>query len=229
MSLLPIKFAGQLRANPKARVDNNWKIPANLDTVSGSDTLSYTTVTGTAVTAFTYAGVVYPLTGVTAGDSASIKSQIYAILRAFEVKPIIKVSYTGGALKFTHVGGAAVTGITIGGTNRTTTRSTTLVTVCDSVINVLGAITPLEVNAGSNAVAGTYAYTGTSATDIATASTIKGAIETAITALSAALTVKVVVDNVAKNFRVTFTGAASLVVKLGGKTTTQKNFTEIFA
>lgn len=223
-----LKFAGQLRANPKARIDNNWKIPADVSAVSGQDTLSYTTVTGTAVTAFTYAGVVYPLTGVTAGDSASIKSQIYAILKAFEVTPVIKVSYAGGALKFTHVGGAAVTGITIGGTSRATTRSTTLATYCDSVINLTGSVTPLDVNGTTNAVSGTYAYTGTSATDVATAASLKGAIETAITALSAALTVSVVVDNVAKNFRITFNGAATLVVKLAGKATTQKNFVEQF-
>lgn len=223
-----LKFAGQLRANPKARIDNNWKIPADISAVSGQDTLSYTAISSKTVTAFTYAGVVYPITGCTVADVASVKSQIYAILRAFEVQPVIKVAYTGGAFKFTHVGGAAVTGVTIDGTSRATTRSTTLAVSCDSVINVLGSVTPLDVNGATNAVSGTYAYTGTSATDIATATSLKGAIETAITALSAALTVKVVVDNVSKTFRVTFNGVASLVVKLGAKATTQKNFVEIF-
>jgi len=223
-----LKFAGQLRANPKARIDNNWKIPADISAVSGQDTLSYTAISSKTVTAFTYAGVVYPIIGCTVADVASVKSQIYAILRAFEVQPVIKVAYTGGAFKFTHVGGAAVTGVTIDGTSRATTRSTTLAVSCDSVINVLGSVTPLDVNGTTNAVSGTYAYTGTSATDIATATSLKGAIETAITALSAALTVKVVVDNVSKTFRVTFNGVASLVVKLAAKATTQKNFVEQF-
>lgn len=223
-----LRTAGQKRANPKARIDNNLKLPLDIAALSGQDTLAYTTASSTAVTAWTYDGVVYPLTGVTANDSASIKAQIYATLRGLEIRPILKVSYAGGQFLLTHVGGAAISGVTIGGTSRTTTRKTTVAAYCDSVINVVGSVTPLGVDAGSNAVSGTYAFTGTSATDLTTAASMKTAIETAITALSAPITVKVVPDNVAKNFRVVFYGAASVVVTLQGTATTQKNFVEIF-
>lgn len=225
-----LRYAGQKRANPNARADNNLKLPLDVMAVSAEDSLSFTTAGTTAVTAFTYDGVVYNIDSFNANDSINLQAAIYAILRTKEVNPILNLGYSGGNITLQHVGGGTISGLTVGGTSRATTRKTTISTICTTVFTKVftGAITPLVVNGTSTAVSGTYAYSGNSSTDATTAASLKSALDTAIGTNGAAVTCTVQIDDVKKGYAIKFYGATSLLVKLAGSFGVQQDIQEKF-
>lgn len=223
------KFAGQLRGNPAAGANNVWKLPQDVKAQSSQDGLVYTAISSVAVTGFTFQGVTYPLTNCTVSTTASVKAQIYAIISGFEVAPVLKVAYSGGAFRLTHVGGGSLTGVTIGGSNRATTRLSNLQVNCNYVARVVDTVSNIVIDGVSTAVANSpFAYTGNSTTDSATAARLKTEVDATLLAASASFTATVATDDVQGNYIVTLYGISNKTISVGGKVAIKTEFRDIF-
>ena len=223
---------GRKRGNPQADVKNFTKFPVSATGVSGKDTLSYTTVAGSSITAFTYEGVVYPLLTVSTADQPKkTRDAILEVLEKYEINAVIKVKYTGGAVVFSHIGEGAITGVTIAGASRATTRLSNVVVKADNVASVVGIIAPMSANGSNTALANTpYAYSGVYATDQTKAALLATDITAALTTLGVTgSTVAVFVDNIKGKFKVTINSVRDNNFSIGGITMTKKNFTEVYA
>lgn len=223
------KTAGQLRGNPSAGANNVWKVPQDITAQSSQDVLNYTATSNKAVTGFTFQGVFYALTGCTVSTVAAIKAQIYAIISAFECAPVLKVTYSGGAFHLIHVGGGAITGVTIDGTNRVTSRLSNLQVNCNYVARVVDTVSNVVIDGTSTAVANSpFAYTGNSATDSVTAARLKTELEATLTAASADFTCTVATDDVQGVYIVTLYGISTKTIAIGGKAAIKTEFRDIF-
>lgn len=225
------KQIGLLRANPTAKIENNLKLPNNIDAVAGKDVLDFTTAGSGAVTAFVFQTVSYNLpAGLIASNVKGIRNAIWDILRGLEVNPEIKVVYSGGVLRFYHVGEGVVSSVTIGGTARTTTRKSTWTVRAKNKAMVVGALVALSVNGVTNALANTpYAYSGVLATDETTAQELEDDIIASMAALTVTGTVSVAVDLAGEGYNVVIDSLSSNIFKLGGTTLSQYDFTDVLA
>lgn len=225
------KQIGLLRANPTAKIDNNLKLPNNIDAVAGKDVLEFTTAGSTAVTAFTFQTVSYALpAGLTASNVKGIRNAIWDILRGLEVNPEIKVVYSGGVLKFYHTGEGVVASVTVGGTARATTRKSTWTVRAKNKATVSGALAALSVNGVLEALVNTpYAYSGVLATDEATGQDLEDDIIAAMATLTATGTVSVTLNFKDEGYDVVIDSLSSNIFKLGATTLSQYDFTDVLA
>lgn len=223
------KFAGQLRGNPSAGVNNVWKIPVDVTAQSSQDTLAFTVPTGIAVTGFTFQGVLYALTGCTVETVSAIKSQIYAIISGFECAPVLKVSYVGGIFNLKHVGGGVLSSVSFGDTPEATTRLSGLQVNCNYLSRVVDTVSNVVIDGTSTAVANSpFAYTGNSNTDSATALRLKTEIEAALTTATAPFTCTVATDDVQGVYIVTLYGISTSTISVGGKVAIKTEFQDVF-
>lgn len=223
---------GRKRGNPQADVKNFTKFPVSVTGVSGKDTLSYTTAGGSSVTAITYDGVIYPLATVgTADQPKKVRDSILQVLEKYEINAVINVKYVGGAVVFYHIGEGTISGVTIAGASRATTRLSNVVVKADNVASVVGIIAPMTANGSSVALANSpYAYSGVYATDQTKAALLATDVAAALTTLGVSgSTVSVFVDNIKGKFKVTINSVRDNDFSIGGITMTKKNFTEIYA
>lgn len=207
---LYVTDGGIERANPEARDTNFLRLQKCDPTASpcldyyegaqaGTDTMVSVTIDGTA----------YPLTTTTTLSQVGVwKAEIEALLAdgtPEEINVIVRAAHDGTDLSFEHQGVKVISAITTSGGAIALTRECAWSGHADYTISVSGAATQLSDGTNSAALAtGTYSWTGTPATDTATAATLKGDIETALGALTVSFVeVTVKVDNVNSEFDVT--------------------------
>jgi hypothetical protein len=185
---------GGKRMNPLAGSTNLWKLSNDLcDCTSDPSCMDFANVAvGTAKTiaSITVDGVVVPVTPTSTADVPALKEALETAIAKYENAPYFELVTNGTNLLIKHYGATVVSSIAwASGGPTTMTRSCELIQVCTFTGQDVGAITPLVVakpDGTTESVAltgGPWAYSGTPATDDATAATLKTAIYNALVAV----------------------------------------------
>ena len=155
----------------------------------------YQVATAGNFTAFVFNGVTYTLeTAIdTATGTADIENAIVAEVSKFEKNVWVKVSYAGGNLTIRHIGDLRLSEVSLsdvgGGSSQSTSNLSNVQQISTlSLYDVFGQIGPLNFNGTNVSLANeTYDWTGTPATDAATATQLGTDIATAFGTLGITL------------------------------------------
>lgn len=232
---------GKLRANPDATTSNNFRTghcdPCPPEAAC-EDTLQITALGSVAAVSFTVNGVVYTFpAGTTLADTAVIEATIAAALAAQgEYDIYVSAVYAGGKLTLSHIGNIALSAFIFNvSTPADIVRNCDVIPVCDYKLSVVDDPGDLSYDggAGQTLAGAPYAFTGTPATDDATALTLAGDIDTAIAATAFAGTAgaaTVEVDSVDGSFIITVNASFDFSkMTLGGRSFVASNCDELFA
>ena len=220
MSLLDEKSIldyGHAIANPLAIYNDSalWQ-PRDKNYVGKNPSEDFYEVATTGnLTAFQFNGTTYTLATplAAATDAAAIQKAIEDEVCKFEKFVWVRVSYASGKLTIRHIGDLRLSQVSIddvgGGAAQATSNLATVVNIADFVCNELqGQIGPLTFDGQSFTLPNeTYSYTGTPATDAATATQLATDITAALVSFSITVigTVSVTVNTATLSFDVAFT------------------------
>lgn len=205
-----VQTYGLLRANPDAQAANNLKLAVCqpcTETLPCLDYYESAATSGHAVTAVSIDGVSHTLTSSTV-TSLDWVDQIRTLLATGdnqEIDVYFNANYEFGVLSVEHIGRRTINSLTINGSAVSFTRQCNTAVFCSNQATVEGSVAALSDGTNSDSLSGgTYNWTGTAATDAATAASLRSDIITALTNLSITyFYVKVKVDNTNEGFKVT--------------------------
>lgn len=205
-----VQTYGLLRANPNAQAENNLKLAVCqpcTETLPCLDYYESAATSGHAVTAVSIDGTSHALTSSTV-TSLDWVDQIRTLLASGttpEIDVYFNANYEFGVLSVEHIGRRTINSLTINGSPVSFTRQCSTAVFCSNQITLDGSIAALSDGTTSDSLAtGTYNWTGTAATDTATAATLRADLITALTNLSVSyFYVKVKIDNNAEKFKIT--------------------------
>lgn len=208
---LYVEDGGLLHANPNATETNFLKLQACDPCNSTAPCLDYyegaVTLTNTMVSV-TIDGTAYPLTTTTQVQNVDTwVAEVKALLLSGtteEINVIVRAAYSGGVLSFEHQGVKTISAITTSGGAIALTRECDKSAHADYSISVVGTIAALNDGTTSDALDNNpYAFSGTPATDAATAATLATDIETALGNISASfVSVTVTVNDIDEDYDV---------------------------
>ena len=233
---------GQLRANPSAVPGGNFMLPAcdNCGTDEGpcEDIISVTAAGSVAAVKVVINGVDYAFpAGTTLDDTTVIENTIADGLKAQgEFNLYVSAVYAGGVLTVTHVGRLALSSFThTVSTTVAADRDCEMVPMCDYSLSVVDDPGDLIYDGSDPETLANapYEFTGTPATDDATAATLATDINDALTAAGVPTgsweTIEVTVDSIEGVFVIKTKATFDFgKVTLGGKSFLQTNCTEDF-
>lgn len=215
---------GTLVANPKADQDNAMRSP-KCDPCTGikmcQDTIEGDVPAGASLVGIVYDQVEEPLKfdAVDVTDNDAVLRSIYYCIKPCEKDISIGFTLDGASFSFTHIGQSTISGLIFSdGTTETTvdtaTRLCDLRNECTYRLNLVGEVADLSYAGNTETLANNpYDFTGTPATDLATAAQLKADIETALTALGQDfISVEVVADADSETFQVDVLGDINTLV-----------------
>lgn len=183
---------------------------------------SFTKVLTTPEKAATFTGVVidsvivsFPAP-VSTTDAKAIEAAIIKALETIEQNIVVDVRFATatGTLTVSHVGQSVISGLRLStAATLATVRKCNFKTVCTSKLSVVGALTSLIYNGVTTALTAAT-WSGTPATNVATAATLAGEITPALVGTSFAVTV--VPNTTTSKFDVTITGDGYFSGSIGG-------------
>ena len=224
--LFQITEYGRLRANPNGNTDHRFVRMSDcpeaatamdelIDTVPNTESVVSMSWEGQTVTFDT------PIL-VTNVDAlkAAIENHLLTNTTAQEYDVRVEVSYGGGDLTVRHYGATTIASLTTDGpATYNFTRKSTLKSYCLLTAYLVGSVPNITINGTDVALAtGTYAYTGTPATDASTAGDLETDIDTALTSESVDYTaVTVEVNDETSSYKVTVRAVRGTVLSAGAK------------
>lgn len=225
---------GRLRANPQARDTNFIKLDNSCSCTPGSaclDTIVKTVAANTTFNSMVYFGETFtPTAPIPVSDTQAIEDFICSVLLKREFDVIVTVKLDGTTLTITHIGQGVIGGITYSNGAGTVTRLCDTAVICEYKSLVVGDVSPLGDGTTSQALANTpYAYSGTTATDDATAATLKDDIESALLAVGIPyISTEVTVNVLAEAYEVSIKAVDGTKIYFGTKQLVACNCEEAF-
>lgn len=190
---LKVTELGGKRMNPLAGSTNMWKLTNDLcDCTSDPTCMDYANVDvnpARTLNEIIVDGVTVPVTATSTANVADLKEALEAAIAPYENAPYFELVVNGDNLLIKHYGATVVSAFGFAaGADATTTRVCGVKKLCTFTGADVGAITPLTLilpdgTTDTVAVAGgPFAYSGTPATDDATAEDLRDALVTALLA-----------------------------------------------
>lgn len=217
---MDIQKIGQERANPLANSTNNLRVidkdagNASEDYVKNTSIADSVTVTGIDISGTPY---LFPA-AVAVTSPAAVRAAIADVLEVYEVSPRVEFQYTAATttLEFSHVGGLTVSALVLSTGDLSTTRYSTVIHEIEHTLAVVGAVANINDGTTSEALStGTYAWSGTPATDATTAATLASEIETELDDLSVYYRkVTVTANDVTEKYDVSIIGESGVTLFL---------------
>lgn len=251
MTLDSIKEFGQKKANPQARRTNNLKLANQTECpelVTCEDTLTGNVAADRRIASVTYNGQVFSTTAdvvspggevfmrapglIDPADSETLDAWLNAVVEVYEFNRFVKATYEGVVFTLVHRGQCEITAVTLdNATVINATRCCTIAAATKWLVNIVGDPGDFAHDGNTQALANApYAYSGTLATDQATAATLKTDVEAALTAVAFAFEkVEVNVNTVLEAYEVLIYSTTTTALTVGGEAPTNCGLVEFFS